>query len=57
MASGLPVVASDWDGYRDLVVDGGTGYLVPTRMVRGATADTTARLLVGQIDYDLFVAA
>ena len=38
MASGLPVVGSDWDGYRDLVVDGETGFLVPTRMVRGATA-------------------
>lgn len=30
MASGLPVVASDWDGVRDLVREGETGYLVPT---------------------------
>jgi hypothetical protein len=30
MASGLPVVASDWDGVRDLVQDDETGYLVPT---------------------------
>lgn len=30
MASGLPVVASDWDGVRDQVVEGETGYLVPT---------------------------
>lgn len=30
MASGLPVVAADWDGYRDTVVHGETGFLVPS---------------------------
>ncbi|MGV8059367.1 MAG: glycosyltransferase family 4 protein [Smithellaceae bacterium] len=30
MSAGLPVVASDWDGYRDNVQKGLTGYLVPT---------------------------
>jgi glycosyltransferase involved in cell wall biosynthesis len=30
MAAGLPVVASDWDGYRDLVEPGVSGLLVPT---------------------------
>jgi hypothetical protein len=29
MAAGLPVVASDWDGYKDLVEDGVTGIRVP----------------------------
>lgn len=29
-AAGLPVVASDYDGYRDLVLHGETGLLVPT---------------------------
>ncbi|SMC22438.1 Glycosyltransferase involved in cell wall bisynthesis [Desulfacinum hydrothermale DSM 13146] len=30
MEAGLPVIASDFNGYRDLVVDGETGFLVPT---------------------------
>ena len=30
MASGLPVVATDWDGYRDTVTNGVEGFLVPT---------------------------
>jgi glycosyltransferase involved in cell wall biosynthesis len=56
MASGLPVIATDWDGYRDLVVHGETGMLVPTRMVSGATVDATARLQLEAIDYNLFLA-
>jgi hypothetical protein len=32
MAHGLPVVASDWSGYRDIVTDGRTGFLIPTHM-------------------------
>lgn len=35
MASGLPVIASDWDGFRDTVVDGETGILVPTYWIPG----------------------
>ncbi|MGA0608281.1 glycosyltransferase family 4 protein [Phenylobacterium sp. VNQ135] len=30
MASGLPVVVSDWDGYRDTVRDGEDGFRIPT---------------------------
>jgi glycosyltransferase involved in cell wall biosynthesis len=56
MASGLPVVATDWDGYRDLVVHGETGLLAPTSMVEGATSETTLRLLLGAVDYDGFLA-
>ena len=30
LSVGLPVIASDWNGYRDLVDEGVTGFLVPT---------------------------
>lgn len=30
MATGLPVIASEWDGYRDTVESDKTGFLVPT---------------------------
>lgn len=56
MAGGLPVVASDWNGYRDLVVDGETGFLIPTTMIRDATRDVTSRLLTGEVNYDHFLA-
>jgi len=56
MASGLPVVATDWDGYRDLVDDGRTGLLVPTTMVCDATGTATSRLMFGALDYDHFLA-
>lgn len=32
MAAGLPVVVSDWSGYRETVVEGETGHLIPTAM-------------------------
>jgi len=41
-AMGLPVIASDYDGYRDLVVDGETGFLIPT--LGPATTDDTDAL-------------
>ena len=56
MASGLPVVASDWDGYRDIVRHGETGFLVGTAMVEGATVSATTRLLIGELTYDHFLA-
>jgi glycosyltransferase involved in cell wall biosynthesis len=46
MAAGVPVVASDVPGHRDLVVHGETGFLVPIDD-RAAWARTTDRLLTG----------
>jgi glycosyltransferase involved in cell wall biosynthesis len=36
LAAGLPVVASNWDGYRDLVDHGRSGFLIPSRWARVA---------------------
>ena len=44
--AGLPVIASDWDGYRDIVVPGETGLLVPTLApAHTPELDTEAQLL------------
>jgi predicted outer membrane repeat protein len=50
-ACGLPVVVTDWDGCRDEVADGETGFLVPARMVEGATRGGTSRYLFGESSY------
>ena len=55
MARGLPVVATDWNGYRDTVVAGETGFLIPTAMVRGTNTDAAVRLITGEIQYDQFL--
>lgn len=34
MSSGVPQVVSDWDGYRDTVIDNETGFLIPTYWVK-----------------------
>lgn len=34
MAAGVPQIVSDWDGYKDLVVHGVTGFRVPTYWVK-----------------------
>jgi glycosyltransferase involved in cell wall biosynthesis len=56
MACGLPVVAADWNGYRDQVLEGETGFLVPTWMVKDATSGASSRLVVGELDYDRYSA-
>jgi alpha-maltose-1-phosphate synthase len=43
MAAGLPVVMPDWDGFRDTVRHGETGFLVPTRMVPPGVGQAIAR--------------
>jgi glycosyltransferase involved in cell wall biosynthesis len=57
MASGLPVVVSDWDGYRDTVTQGVHGFLVPTIMPPpniGAGRDIAQMLMDGGLDFDSY---
>ena len=52
MAAGLPVVMPDWDGFRDTVLDGETGFLVPTRAMPVGSGDVLAqRFANGQDGY------
>ena len=49
MASGLPVIASDWNGYRDTVEDGVCGHLVRTIIPSRAAGEACAlRRLEGE---------
>lgn len=51
MCSALPVIASDWDGYRDLVVHGETGLLVPTRLAEDLSTLSGRAFLTGDYDF------
>lgn len=58
MAAGLPVVVTDWDGYRDTVEEGVQGFLIPTTMPRAnAIGQELARRFFQKIDnYDHYIA-
>ncbi|MEE3000145.1 MAG: glycosyltransferase family 4 protein [Pseudomonadota bacterium] len=52
MASGLPVIVSDWNGYRDTVRDGVDGYTVPTLVPgKGLGNDLAYKYFSGQNNY------
>jgi glycosyltransferase involved in cell wall biosynthesis len=56
MAAGLPVVASDWDGYRDTIAHGETGFAIPTAMPEaGAGIEFAERYLAGADTYDQYI--
>jgi len=58
MAAGLPVVVSDWDGYRDTVRDGVDGWRIPTLMPQGGMGADLALRHALQIDsYDQYCGA
>jgi starch synthase len=54
LAAGLPVVGTDWDGLKDTVVHGTTGFRVPTTLA-GPMADLADRHDAGLDSYDAFI--
>ncbi|TAN66961.1 MAG: glycosyltransferase [Methylobacter sp.] len=55
MAAGLPVVVSDWDGYKDTVRDGVDGFRIPTLMPDvGLGGDLAQRHALGIDTYDMY---
>lgn len=56
MSSGLPVLVSDWDGYKDTVVDGETGFRIPTWMPPPDLGSALAAAFeAGSINYDRYI--
>lgn len=55
MAAGLPVVVSDWDGYKDTVRDGVDGFRIPTVMPQAGLAGDLALRHALEVDtYDMY---
>jgi glycosyltransferase involved in cell wall biosynthesis len=55
MAAGLPLVVSDWDGYKDTVRDGIDGFRVPTVMPQeGLALDLAMRHALELDSYDMY---
>ena len=56
MAAGLPVVVSDWNGYKDTVRDGVDGFRVPTILPpAGVGGDLAMRHALGLDTYDFYI--
>lgn len=56
MAAGLPVLVTDWNGYRDTVRDGVDGFLVPTLAAApGDGALLARRYAEGAMNYDRYI--
>jgi alpha-maltose-1-phosphate synthase len=56
MAAGLPVIVSDWNGYKDTVRDGIDGFRIPVILpTAGAGADLAIRHDEGADSYDYYI--
>jgi glycosyltransferase involved in cell wall biosynthesis len=56
MAAGLPVVVSNWDGYRAAVKNGENGIMVDSYMPKTSLADAGYRYIGGHDTYDAYIA-
>jgi len=54
MAAGLPCVVSDWNGYRDSVIAGKGGFLIPTTFPFGLGEDIADTYQSGLDNYDMY---
>jgi hypothetical protein len=55
MAAGIPVVVSDWDGYKDTVRHGVDGFCIPTMMPEAGLGSDLALRHAQEIDtYDMY---
>ncbi len=55
MAAGLPVVVSDWDGYKDTVRDGIDGFRIPTLIPHAGLGNDLAYRHAMELDtYDMY---
>lgn len=58
MAAGIPCVVSDWDGYRDTVTEGETGFRIKTTMPPPTDGgDLVPRYVWGIDTYDRYIGA
>lgn len=56
MAAGLPVVVSDWNGYKDTVRDGIDGFRIPTISApHGTGKELIARYVLERDSYDRYI--
>ncbi|MDD2863131.1 MAG: glycosyltransferase family 4 protein [Methylococcales bacterium] len=55
MAAGLPVIVSDWNGYKDTVRDGIDGFRIPTFMPPPNLGENFAKMHeAGTLNYDIY---
>ncbi len=56
MAAGIPVLVSDWDGYKDTVRDGVDGYRISVTLPpAGSGEDLALSHALGQSNYDYYI--